>query len=100
MFLTRLTNLGKPYGYYVQPSKCQLITKQPDSAHYQFEDSPLVSKVKITYGSRFLGGNIGISMDFDHWLSDKVQDWAHIIAAITTAASSYPQSTYMLNIAV
>jgi hypothetical protein len=93
-FLTRLTKLGKPYGYYVKPNKCQLITKHSDSARYQFEDSPLASKVKITNGNGFLGGHIGINTDFYQWLSNKVQDWAHGIAAITTAAASYPQSTY------
>jgi hypothetical protein len=89
-FLSRVTNLGKPCGYYVQPSKCQLITKQPDSARYDFEGSPLASKVKITNGSQFLGGHIRINTVFYQWLSDKVQDWEHGIAAITTAAASYP----------
>ena len=93
-FLSRLTNLGKPYGYYVQPSKCQLITRHPDSARYAFEESPLASSVLITTGSRFLGGHIGIDTSFNQWLSDKVQDWAKGIATISTAATSYPQSAY------
>jgi hypothetical protein len=91
-FLSPVTNLGKPYGFYVQPSKCQLITKQPDSARYEFEDSPLASKVKITKGCQFLGGHIRINTVFYQWLSDKVQDWENGTTAITIAAASYSQS--------
>ncbi|MGL4351554.1 MAG: reverse transcriptase domain-containing protein [Plesiomonas shigelloides] len=93
-YLSRLTKLGKPYGYIVQPNKCQLITKHPDSARYALEDSPLATSVKIIHGSRFLGGYIGTDTTFSQWLTEKVQGWAHGVTAITTVATRYPQSAY------
>ncbi|MGL5814518.1 MAG: reverse transcriptase domain-containing protein, partial [Aeromonas sp.] len=93
IFLTRLTTLGKPYGYHVQPTKCQLITRHLDKANTAFP-STRHGSVIITSGNRFLGGHIGSDTHFTSWLTAKIQTWATAIASLSTAAPRFPQSAY------
>ena len=49
--------LGKPYAYFVQPEKCQLVTTHAPEAQKYFRSSSGAT-VKIQDGSKFLGGHI------------------------------------------
>mmetsp|Transcript_28475 Transcript_28475/g.37233 ORF Transcript_28475/g.37233 Transcript_28475/m.37233 type:complete len:90 (-) Transcript_28475:681-950(-) len=72
-----LIEKGKNYGYFPDPLKCELITKEgyEDVAEKYFGDLG----VKIVYASRYLGGFIGRVEEVQNFLHSKVDVWKECI---------------------
>ena len=93
LYLDRLTRLGIPYGYFVQPSKSKLLTCHPDHARTFFRPTRN-GLTDISFGGQFLGGHIGTESTFLPWLTAHIDSWATNIISMTIPARFFPQSTY------
>ena len=89
----RLTMEGPRFGYYANPSKTWLVTKDQylHNAANIFSDSG----VKITsHGRPYLGAPLGSQEFIEEYLSNKVGEWTSNVTILSKIAVSQPYAAY------
>ena len=95
MYFNRLVQLGRPYGFHVQPTKCKLVTAVHNFPRASAFFRARTSSVAIVAGARLLGSYLGPPPQTHAWITAKVTSWAHRIQLLAAAADCYPQSAYV-----
>ena len=87
-----LAQLGPSYGYFFQPAKSELVVygESLPAGRLSFASS----RLRISSGTRYLGGFLGDPAAFLPWLTAKVQTWAAAVDTLAAACALFPQSAY------
>ena len=90
--VARLCELGPAYGYYPEPAKSVVVSRQSQRAgaerHLQ------TFGFRYSLGKRYLGSFVGSDATRDAWLRPKVEAWANGVRALARVARRYPQAAY------
>ena len=87
-----LLSEGPKYGYYPEPSKSVLVVREEffDRAQTMFGDMG----VKVTCGSRFLGGFVGDKDGCEAYVKTKVKEWVSSVRRLAKVSKSQPQAAF------
>ena len=88
-----LTTLGPQYGYYANPSKTWLITKQA----YQEKAKAIFGNTNInitTEGRPHLGAPLGSSKFVQQFVANKVETWCGKLQYLSEIAITQPHAAY------
>ena len=88
-----LVELGHKFGYFVNPSKSWIVTKEGnlENATSIFQNS----NINVTNEGRpYLGIPIGTQQYVDQFVQSKVDQWVGEIDRLSTIACSQPQAAY------
>ena len=89
----RLATEGPAFGYFPNPAKTWLVTKQShfDKASSMFDGSG----VNVTLNGRpYLGAAIGSHEYIEEYVNSKVQEWSSTIKILSDIAKSQPQAAF------
>ncbi len=92
---SRISTLGPAYGYFVNPSKTWLVTKDGYAglASDVFSDT----NVNLTAAGRpVLGSPIGTAAFISSYVKEKVQEWVEELDILTNIADSQPHAAYSI----
>ena len=90
---SKISTVGAAYGYFVNPSKTWLVTKEgyASLASELFSDS----NVNLTRDGRpVLGSPIGTDSFISTYVAEKVQEWVNELDNLTSIADSQPHAAY------
>ena len=89
----RLSTLGPSFGYFANPSKTWLITKEH---HLSAAKSCFTGTgVNITHeGRSYLGAPIGTLEYIESFVKNKVEQWAYELSLLGKIASTQPHAAY------
>ncbi len=88
-----LVNIGPSFGYFANPTKTWLITKDSclSNATAAFADT----KVNITSSGRpYLGTPLGSPEYTNQFIRDKVEHWSNELKTLSEIATTQPQAAY------
>jgi len=93
LFWDRLSDLGKVYGYYPNPSKTHLIVKEQflQKANEVFAGTGINV---TTNGQRHLGAAIGKRSSVEEYVKMKVSQWTTEVRQLADIAKTQPQAAY------
>ena len=88
-----LTEVGPAFGYFPNPAKTWLVTKQD---HFNLATETFRgSGVNVTSEGRpYLGAAIGTSEYVEKYVSSKVSEWSSCVNTLSDIAKSQPQAAY------
>ena len=90
---TKLAEVGPAFGYFPNPAKTWLVTKQD---HFNLvTDTFRRSGVNVTpEGRPYLGAVIGTHEYIEKYVSSKVSDWSSCVNTLSDIAKSQPQAAF------
>ena len=88
-----MARLGPCYGYYPNPSKTWLVTKEEchPTAATGFEGT----NISVTSSGRpYLGAALGTASYTDHLVAEKIAQWAGEVSLLSAVAITQPHAAY------